>query len=142
MRRAFCEMGTFVTEVEVEDLGVACLRYENDAVGIVEGASCYFGGSGEAEIVLLGEKGQVRFGLWDGKCAVYLREAAAGLPAREWVTREFAGQPLVKLYQEFAAAVREGKEPPITGQDGRKALEIVLAIYRSAETRRPVWLPL
>lgn len=140
--RAYCEMDTFATDVEVEDVGIACLRYSNNAVGVVEGASCVPGGSEEPQIVVLGDRGQARFGLWSRKCEVYLAEEAAGLPAREWVVREFQGQGLAQLYDDFAAAVRSGRQPPITGEDGRRALEIVLAIYRSAETGRPVSLPL
>ncbi len=142
VERAFAEMGTFMTRVEVEDLGAACLRYENNAIGVVEGSSCYAGGSGELDMVFLGTKGQSRFGLWSGKCEVFLREPAAGLPANEWVTREFSDQIHVDFYEDFAAAIRAGKTPPVTGEDGRAALEAVLAIYQSAESGKPVSLPL
>ena len=142
VKRAYTEMGTFLTPVEVEDLGAACLRYDNDAVGVVEGSSCYAGGSGELDMVFLGTKGQSRFGLWSGKCEVFLREPAAGLPANEWIVREFSDQIHVDFYDDFAAAVRNGTTPPVTGEDGRKALEAVLAIYQSAELGRPVSLPL
>jgi len=142
VKRAYAEMGTFITPVEVEDLGAACLRYDNDAVGVVEGGSCYAGGNGELDMVFLGTKGQSRFGLWGGKCEVFLREPAAGLPANEWIVREFSDQIHVDFYDDFAAAVRNGTTPPVTGEDGRKALEAVLAIYQSAELGRPVSLPL
>jgi predicted dehydrogenase len=135
-------MGTFMTEVEVEDLGAACLRYENDAVGVVEGGSCVPGGAGEPEVVVVGEKGQSRFGLWSGTCEVFLREAAAGLPAQEWIPREFEDAVHVAFYDDLAAVVRGAKTPSVTGEDGRKALEIVLAIYRSAEAGETVSLPL
>jgi len=140
--RAYAQTGTFVTDVEVEDLGAACLSYSNGAIGVVEGASCFFGGTDEPGVVVLGTKGQCRFGLWGGKADLYLTEQAAGLPAREWVTRKFEGSSHVELYEDFAAAVQQGKTSPITGEDGRKALEIVLAIYRSARAGEPVSLPL
>ena len=44
--RAYAELGTFSTEVEVEDLGIATLRYQNDAIGLVEGIVMYVGRSG------------------------------------------------------------------------------------------------
>ncbi|MBE9566943.1 MAG: Gfo/Idh/MocA family oxidoreductase [Proteobacteria bacterium] len=140
--RVYSELGTFATEVEVEDLGAACLRYENDAVGVVEGSSCFPGSSKEADVVVAGTKGQCRFGLWSGNCEVYLREAAAGIPAQEWVTRDFEDPMHIGFYNAFAAAVRAGDTPPVTGEDGRKALEMVVAIYRSAELGQPVSLPL
>ena len=35
---------------------------------------------------------------------------------------------------EFVAAIREGRDPSPNGEDGRAALAVALAIYRSAET--------
>lgn len=46
------------------------------------------------------------------------------------------------LVDEFVAAVEEDRQPAITGADGRAALEIMIAAYRSAETGQPVSLPL
>jgi predicted dehydrogenase len=140
--RIFCEMGTFCTSVEVEDLGLASLRYENEAIGLVEGSSCLWGGSAEHDVSVLGTKGQVRFGLWSGQAEAYLTEEAEGIAAREWVTREFTDATHAEFYNDLAAALRAGRRPPVTGIDGRKALEIVLAIYRSADTGQPVHLPL
>jgi UDP-N-acetyl-2-amino-2-deoxyglucuronate dehydrogenase len=140
--RAFAETGTFCTDVEVEDLGIASLRYDNDAIGSVEGASCFFGGSTDHDVTVLGTKGQVRFGLYNGKAEAFLTEAAEDLPAREWGSREFDDKVHVEFYNELAAALRAGRTPPVTGLDGRKALEVVLAIYRSAERGKPVTLPL
>jgi predicted dehydrogenase len=44
------------------------------------------------------------------------------------------------MVNEFAAAIREHRPPGVTGEDGLKALEVVLAAYRSAQTGRPVAL--
>jgi predicted dehydrogenase len=39
---------------------------------------------------------------------------------------------------DFLAAVDAGRDPSVTGEDGLRALEICLAVYRSAATGRPV----
>lgn len=39
--------------------------------------------------------------------------------------------------QAFADAILQDQEPPVTGEDGLRALEICLAIYRSAESGKP-----
>lgn len=44
------------------------------------------------------------------------------------------------MIAEFVAAIRESRTPAVTGEDGLKALEIVLAAYQSAETGQPVKL--
>jgi UDP-N-acetylglucosamine 3-dehydrogenase len=46
------------------------------------------------------------------------------------------------LVNEFVEAIEQDRRPAITGQDARAALEIMIAAYRSAETGRPVDLPL
>jgi predicted dehydrogenase len=138
--RAYAEMGTFATPVEVEDVAVASLRYENKAIAVVEGLSCYVGRSDEHPMVFLGAKGQLRFMLWGGKAQVYLTEPAAGLPAKEWVSREFQDAALAGFYDALAPALQAGRTPPLTGEDGLKALEIVMAIYQAGETGQAVVL--
>ena len=44
--------------------------------------------------------------------------------------------------QDFLRALIEGREPLITGEDGRRTVEIFTAIYRSQKTRAPVRFPL
>jgi predicted dehydrogenase len=44
--------------------------------------------------------------------------------------------------KEIFAALREGREPPIPGAEARKAVEIVLGIYRSATSGKRVIFPL
>ena len=44
------------------------------------------------------------------------------------------------MIAEFITAIRESRTPAITGEDGLKALEIVLAAYQSAETGQPIKL--
>lgn len=39
---------------------------------------------------------------------------------------------------DFLAAIEAGRDPSVTGEDGVRALEICLAVYRSAELGRPV----
>lgn len=46
------------------------------------------------------------------------------------------------MVNEFAAAIREGRKPLVTGADGLKATEIMVAAYLSAERGEPVHLPL
>ncbi|HEU4751826.1 MAG TPA: Gfo/Idh/MocA family oxidoreductase, partial [Armatimonadota bacterium] len=43
--------------------------------------------------------------------------------------------------QDFVQAIREERDPMVTGEDGRPAVEIILAAYESARSGRPVRLP-
>jgi UDP-N-acetyl-2-amino-2-deoxyglucuronate dehydrogenase len=44
--------------------------------------------------------------------------------------------------REFLQSILEGREPLVTGAEGRKTVEIFTAIYRSQRDRRPVRFPL
>jgi predicted dehydrogenase len=44
------------------------------------------------------------------------------------------------MVAEFVSAIREGRAPAVIGEDGVKAVEIVVAAYRSAETGQVVTL--
>ena len=41
-------------------------------------------------------------------------------------------------FQDVLKAVKNGKQPLVDGPEGRKAVELILAIYQSAETGKPV----
>jgi predicted dehydrogenase len=50
----------------------------------------------------------------------------------------YAGPSTLPFLRDLAAAIRAGTRPSITGEDGLRALEVVEAIYQSAETGRAV----
>jgi len=43
---------------------------------------------------------------------------------------------------DFLEAIRLGRSPLVDGREGRKAVEIIQAIYVSAAVNKPVSLPL
>ena len=45
-------------------------------------------------------------------------------------------------FQDFVDAIRKHRPPAIDGHEGRRSVEIILAIYKSAETGKAVALPL
>ncbi len=46
------------------------------------------------------------------------------------------------LAEDFVNAILTDAEPPVTGEDGKKALEIILGAYESARIDMPIDLPL
>ena len=46
------------------------------------------------------------------------------------------------LYADVIDAIQNDRQPLVTAYDGKKALEMVLAIYKSAAEGRPVQFPL
>ena len=46
------------------------------------------------------------------------------------------------MFPTIIDAIRTGRPPLVDGEAGKRALELVLAIYKSAAEHRPVQLPL
>jgi len=44
--------------------------------------------------------------------------------------------------EEMVKAIKENREPLVNGEEGRKTVEIISAIYKSSRTERPVKFPL
>jgi len=142
--RVYAECDTLATEVEVEDTVGAVLRYTNGAIGVIQAGSTMRGGAHDDRPGprVYGTKGQMI--LTDHEPLVWLVEPLEGGVRGAWEPVRHSGPrgDRAEIVRRFAAAALAGEEPPSTGLDGRKALEIVLAAYRSGERHEPVSLPL
>ena len=131
--------------IETEDLGLALLRFKNGAYGMIEGTVNVYPKNLSDTMALFGESGTVCL---EGKALenVQTWSFAGGPQTEEEALEKFGIERLdgghTPLYRNAAAAI-EGREallcPP---EEGRAALELVLAIYESARTHLPVRLPL
>jgi predicted dehydrogenase len=139
--------------IEAEDTAVALLRYAGGAVGVLEGTtSLYPGFSRRVEVH--GEKGSI---VLDGNDIATWKLTETGeeelelerLRAQAKDASDGSSNPMNldiaghrQQIEDFMAALEQGRAPIIDGREGLKALEIVLGVYRSAETGRPAELPL
>lgn len=133
--------------IETEDVGVAVLKLAGGALGTVEAAVTLYPENLEETLAVFGEYGTaVLDGTSVGRLRTWRVRGWDERSARELCERINAGpegKPGHQVMVEgMVRALREGGEPPVTGEDGRQSLEIILALYRSAETGRPVRLPL
>ena len=46
------------------------------------------------------------------------------------------------MFKNVVDAIKKGTKPAVDGHEGRRSVEIILAIYKAAETGRAVQLPL
>ena len=134
--------------IEAEDLGIAVVRFHNGAYGIIEGTTNVFPKNLEETLYLFGEKGTVKAG---GKSVNVIEEwlFGDGLDDAEEVKARFHENPPnvygfghTPLYADVMNAIQTGRKPYVDAEAGRRALELVLAIYLSAAEHRPVKLPL
>ncbi|MFB0522160.1 MAG: Gfo/Idh/MocA family protein, partial [Candidatus Bathyarchaeia archaeon] len=143
-KRVYSEYGTFSTPVEVEDFIHVIIRYTNGAIGIIEASSCLQGAPSSRSIRgnrIYGSEGEIVVSnpLWIRTT----RDTEIG-EANNWhemmLERKYGH--VTRFTEEFVEAVLSGKTPPVTGEDGRKALEIIVAAYESGLKATPTTLPL
>jgi predicted dehydrogenase len=134
--------------IEAEDLGLAIVKFKNGSYGLIEGSTNIYPKNLEETLYIFGEKGTVKAG---GKSVNCIEEWAFGdnIDKRDDVITQFAENPPniygfghTPLYADMISAIKDGREPYVTGEAGRDALEMVLAIYKSAASGAPVKLPL
>ncbi len=133
--------------IEVEDIAIALLEFENGARGVIEGSTCTWSSDGHpARIQLCGTDGSVfladeAFELWDfreempGDAEVrstLMKGATAGLGANDPKAINYDQHR--RNFEEVVQAVAENREPATSAAEARKAVELINAIYRSARS--------
>jgi predicted dehydrogenase len=134
--------------IEAEDLGIAVVKFKNGAYGIVEGTTDIYPKNLEETLYIFGEKGTVKAG---GESVNIIEEwkFSDHFGDEEQVKRECAENPPnvygfghSKLYRNVIAAIEGTEELVVDAEAGKRALELVLAIYKSAAEGKTVKLPL
>lgn len=134
--------------IDSEDLGLALVRFANGSYGLIEGTTTIYPQNLEETLYIFGEKGTAKLG---GKSVNLIEEwkfaESNEDPAN--VKELFSENPPnvygfghLALYRDVIDAILTNREPYVTAVDGRKALELVLAIYQSAKEKKSVQLPL
>ena len=134
--------------IDAEDLGMALVRFSNGSYGIIEGTTNIYPKNLEETLYIFGEKGTVKAG---GKSVNLIEEwqFADNLDNPEEVKEKYHENPPNvygfghnPLYTDVIDAIKNDRQPYVTAVDGRNALELVLAIYKSAAEGKSVKLPL
>jgi UDP-N-acetyl-2-amino-2-deoxyglucuronate dehydrogenase len=151
-------------KIEVEDTTVSAIKFKNGAFGTLEGTTSIIGsaewekdeagavnvtkwGGMEHRLEFHGDRGTI---MVDGERIV--KWAVPGEPEPDFGDggqgslgsdpRAIGMRGHIIQLQDFVDSLREGRDPMVTGEDARPAVEIILAVYRSAQTGQPVRLPL
>ena len=135
------EIGTLVADVEVEDMAAATLRFNNGAIGSLIAGAHISGAHNEECCSIYGTEGQIRLPDPYGSdpLRIYLRREWSEFTAEQW--HSIPLEPVLVYQQaieDFAQAVLTKGCIPISAQDARQVLAVVLAIYQSAAERRTI----
>ena len=146
-------MGIFAHErIEVEDIAIALLKFKSGAIGVIEGSTAAYPGFPTVHEIH-GTNGSVR--LEDGIIKGW--DFIDALAEDKDVVRQFQeeeakidrsdpaaviGESHRPQIEDMVAAIKEDREPAVNGEEGRKSVEIILGIYKSAREGKPVAFPL
>ncbi|GAB1431731.1 Gfo/Idh/MocA family oxidoreductase [Spirochaetota bacterium] len=140
----------FLRPIEAEDFGTAIVEFASGAVGIIEGSADVYPKNLNETLSIFGEKGTVVIGgLAVNKLESWrFADAEAVGDTEDKVLDPNAKDPPTvygfghsALFKDFLGAIENNREPLVSGEKGKKALDIILAIYESQKTGRAVELP-
>jgi UDP-N-acetyl-2-amino-2-deoxyglucuronate dehydrogenase len=135
--------------IEVEDTGVAVLKFKNNALGVIYGSTASFPGQFR-RIEITGTKGTViqvenSFKVWqfadqtttDDEIFKKFNVIEGGGGVSDPAAIPF--EPHAKNIEAFINSVESGNLFEINGTEARKAVEIVHGIYTSAREKKPYY---
>jgi len=142
----FAYTATLAHQMEAEDTGVAVVRFRSGSLGSIEGSTITYPANIEGSLALFGQRGSVKIGgnsldridFWkvegelEHEQEILRRQELDPPPSR------FLSHSLV--LDDMVRAIREDRQPATNGAEGKKSLELVLALYQSAREGREVRL--
>ncbi|WP_160670110.1 Gfo/Idh/MocA family oxidoreductase [Clostridium sp. C8-1-8] len=144
----YAQCDTFLRKIEAEDFGAIIIRFKNGAVGMVEGTTCIYPKNLKETLDIFGQKGTVSIGgiavnkidTWSFEDGSQGNEFISKFSSKDPDTVYGFGHKL--LFKDMIDAIRENKTPYVDGEEGKKAMAIVLAAYKSRLTGKEVKFPL
>lgn len=137
--------------IEVEDTAVACLRFANGALGVIEATTSVHPGLPKT-VAIHGDRGTVIIEQddilrWDFTPATDEDRAIQQRFAQKTGASGGSSNPAAishtghaRQLRDFVHAILNGTTPSVDGREGRRAVEVILAIYRSAGSGETVRL--
>lgn len=135
---------TLTHDIEGEDIGTAMLEFNSGALGTIEGSTTILAGFPE-RLEIHGDAGSVI--LEAGKIVSLKTSKGNTVEAGNDATDSGASNPMainldlhIAQFKDIADAICNQREPEINGEEGLKALQLVLTIYASSRTGHEIEL--
>ncbi len=156
VEKIVAKTATAAHDIEVEDIALALLTFKNGALGVLQGSTAVYPGLPERlEITGTGGTAVVAAGqvkIWEfkdekGEAGAYGSKVKGELPA-EPAAAAAADPAALQVashraqFVDLIEAIEQDRQPAIPGEEARKPLEIILAVYESARTGQEITLPL
>lgn len=132
-------------KIESEDVVSAVVKYASGATGVLQASTAFWPGYTE-RTEFHGTKGTAvisgdKLTTWDvendeGERAPVEKDVASGASDPMAISLE----PFERQFLDFGEAIRSGRQPLVSGEEGCRALEICMAVYESCRTGSKVQL--
>jgi len=133
IERVFADVDTVAHAMEAEDVAAVQIRYGNGARGAITATTATRNHPDYDRVELYGEDGYLVANLESVLEVETEGETEIEIEAEAPEISGFGFQ-----IEDMAAAIREGRQPMISGREARHAPDAVLAMYDSAARERPV----
>jgi UDP-N-acetyl-2-amino-2-deoxyglucuronate dehydrogenase len=139
--------GTLARNIETEDTGIAALRFRNGAMGSINVTMLTYPKNYEGSILILGDKGTVKIGgiavnkIEHWEFSDYDDDDKEIMMANTNPTSVY-GFGHSGYYRNVVDTLLKKKDIDVDGREGRKSLEIIMAIYKSMREGKKITLPL
>ncbi|MGY8813381.1 MAG: Gfo/Idh/MocA family protein [Gammaproteobacteria bacterium] len=138
---------TLERNIEVEDTGVASIKWRSGALGSLNVTMLTYPRNYEGSITILGEMGTVEIGgvavnkilNWEFKNE---EEIDKNIKSANYETGSVYGVGHPLYYDNVIKVIRGVAKPETDGREGLRSLETIIAMYLSAKEGRMVSLPL
>ena len=130
--------GLLHEDVTIDDAGLLSFALANGAYGTLDTSWSrppIYPTWGDVKLELVGENGLARVDAFRQHLTLTSEGGNGATRYVGWGSNADLG-----LVKSFVGMIREGYDPPISGEDGLRALQVALAAYRSAETNAPIKL--
>ncbi|MGB9975632.1 Gfo/Idh/MocA family protein [Thermovenabulum sp.] len=137
-KKIFGKINTFSKPIEAEDTAMAIIEFEDNTLGQIEATVSVYKENLEEKLTVIAEKGTVVIG---GKALEKIEK---------W---HIEGEETIKdetikpqnyhtfLYKDLIESINENKEPLINPEEAKKAVELILGIYKSSKEQKEIELP-
>lgn len=147
VKSVMAETATMARHIETEDTGSAILKFRNGVIGTINVTMLTYPKNFEGSITILGEKGTVKVGgvavnhidIWEFE---EYDDDDRLIEESNYNPPNIYGLGHLPYYQNVIAALKGETEADTDGRSGRKSLELIIAVYKSAQTGKKVALPL
>lgn len=135
----------FLHHMEAEDTAVSTWQFQSGALGAFEATTCANPKDLEGSITVLGEKGEVEiagFAVNQVRTWAFAEERPEDLQVQDanYIPDNVYGFGHEALFRSILESLATGQPNMLEGGEGRKALELVTAMYEAIETGMPVEL--